>query len=76
MNKMLKIAIVTLILSTVAMLWGVSYRNSHVTSGFDGDASLYALTEWVLDLGTASFLAGIGFLIAGIIKSPDEKPPV
>ena len=79
MNRELKSAILILIVSTAAMVWGVNYRNNHAMNGVELMPSdgplLYMLAGWVLRLGVFSFLTGVGFLVAGIVKNPDEKPP-
>jgi len=78
MNEVLKSAIIILVVSATATIWGVQYRNSHVMEGaagmfFGGVSQTYEMAGWAMGLGILGFLVGIGVLVAGLVKS--GRPP-
>lgn len=84
MNGILKSAIVILVVSVTAMIWGIQYRNNHVMEGamgmLFGGSTTYAMAGWVVGIGILAFLVGIGLLIAGLVRSgrnkPTDRPPL
>ncbi len=78
MNSELKSAIIILVVSIMATVWGVNYRQNHAFEGavgaFFGTASqTYSLAGWAMGLGIIGILIGVGVLIAGLIKT--GNPP-
>lgn len=74
MNGVLKSAIIILLVSGIATVWGFQYRQSHAVEGavgmfFGGVSQTYVMAGWALGLGILGFLIGIGVLVAGLVKS-------
>ncbi|MBI3894337.1 MAG: hypothetical protein HY313_00250 [Acidobacteria bacterium] len=74
MNGVLKSAIIILIASGIATVWGYQYRQSHAVEGamgmfFGGVSQTYVIAGWALGLGILGFLIGIGVLVAGLLKA-------
>lgn len=70
MSNLLKSAIIVLLLSTVAFLWGYEYVDSHRLAGigamFGAKDPTYTIASWAMILGVLAFLIGVGLLIGGI----------
>jgi hypothetical protein len=80
MNGILKSAIVILVVSISATIWGFHYRQNHAMEGavgmlFGGGSQTYELAGWALGLGILGLLIGIGVLIAGLVKSGGSGSP-
>ncbi len=80
MNGILTSAIVILVVSATATIWGFWYRQNHVMEGVMGklfggsNADTYSMAGWALGIGILAFLIGIGLLIAGLVRSGGNKP--
>ena len=80
MNGVLKSAIVILVVSAMATIWGTQYRQNHAMEGamgmiFGGSSSgTYTMAGWAMGLGILAFLVGIGLLIAGLVQTRGNKP--
>lgn len=77
MSNLLKSAIILLVVSVVAFLWGNSYVSAHpfggVVSFFGGSDSAYSLAQSSVLLGVLGFLVGVALLIAALVRVPSRK---
>lgn len=73
MNGKLSTAIIVLVLSAVALVWGFQYRSNHpfaaVGAFFGAEDPVYSMAGWAVGLGILAFLIGIALLIAGLVQS-------
>lgn len=67
MNFLVKIVIVLLIGSVIAMIWGDNYVSSHMLAGFAGSLgysySTYTMAKLAIPIGVLGFIAGVILLI-------------
>jgi hypothetical protein len=67
MNYLIKIAIVLLIGSIIAMIWGDNYVSSHMLTGIASSVgysdSTYTMAKLAIPLGVLGFMAGAVVLI-------------
>ena len=77
MNGLLKSAIIVLIVSVAAYLWGSWYVNAHpfggVASMFGASDSTYSIAHSSVLLGVLGFLLGLGLLIAALVRTNTRK---
>ena len=73
MNGKLKAAIIVLVASAAAIIWGLQYRGDHPMAAmgvlFGAQDPTYSLAGWASGLGILAFLVGIALLIAGLVES-------
>lgn len=72
-NGVLPSAIILLVVSVPAIIWGVWYRQNNVMEGvvgiFGGPAQTYEAAGWAFGLGLLVFIISVGMLVAGLMKS-------
>ena len=73
MNGKVHAAMIVLISSAVAMIWGFQYRGDHPLAGvgafFGVQDPIYSLAGWAAGMGVLAFLIGIALFIAGLVQS-------
>lgn len=79
MNDLTRSAIVMLVASACATLWGYWYSQTHAMEAvgvafFGGSAGpTYVMAQWAMVVGVLAFLLGIGLLIAGLNRSGSSR---
>lgn len=77
MNTLLRSAIVVLILSVVAFVWGYSYTQQNKSKAwgamFGHRDPTYEAAGYATIAGVAGFLIGIGLLIGGLVKQKETS---
>jgi hypothetical protein len=72
MNALVRLAIVVLIGSIIALAWGYNYTSSHQLSGlanmFGNVDSTYTMASWSIGIGVVGLLLGIALLIGGLVR--------
>ena len=73
MNGTVKLALMMLAGSIVAMGWGFQYRGDHplqAVGAFFGESDpTFAMAGWAAGLGALGFVIGIALLIGGLVQS-------
>ncbi|MBI4811095.1 MAG: zinc ribbon domain-containing protein [Ignavibacteriales bacterium] len=83
MNSLLISAIIILILSVIAAIWGYTYTENNKWEAFMGyryNKELYQVAGYATIVGIVGFFIGIGLLIGGLVQqknvsSMDNAPP-
>ncbi len=77
-NGLLASAIILLVASVTAIIWGAYYRQNHVMEGvaslLGGGSQTYTAAGWALGLGVLAFLISVGILVAGLVRPSSKKP--